>query len=68
MTYLHHKHYAGTTYAVSVRGHGGSWTPGFWRMWALITKDIVATDVVAAIEEIEKRKGLFLLDIALVED
>jgi pimeloyl-ACP methyl ester carboxylesterase len=57
MTYLHHKNYAGNTYAVSVRGHGASWTPGFWRMWALTTKDNVATDVVAAIEEIEKREG-----------
>lgn len=56
MTYLHHKHYAGTTYAVSVRGHGASWTPRFWQM-SLTTKDIMATDVVAAIEEIEGREG-----------
>jgi pimeloyl-ACP methyl ester carboxylesterase len=56
MTYLRRKHYAGTTYAVSVRGHGASWAPRFWQMWALTTKDDVATDVVAAINEIEKRE------------
>lgn len=57
MAYLHRKQYRGTTYAVSLRGHGASWTPGFWRMYALTTQDISATDVVAAIEEIEKREG-----------
>jgi pimeloyl-ACP methyl ester carboxylesterase len=57
MTYLHSKHYDGTTYAVSIRGHGASWTPGFWQMCALATKDVLATDVVAAIKEIERREG-----------
>lgn len=57
MTYLSRKQYAGTTYAVSVRGHGASWTPGFWRMYALTTKETLATDVVAAIEEIQRREG-----------
>ena len=56
MTYLHREHYDGTTYAVSVRAHGTSWAPGFWRMWALATKNILARDV-AAIEEIERREG-----------
>ncbi|KAF7512352.1 hypothetical protein GJ744_001920 [Endocarpon pusillum] len=56
MTYLRHKQYSGTTYAVSIRGHGASWTPGFWRMY-LTTKDTLATDLVAAIEEIERREG-----------
>lgn len=57
MTYLHRKQYAGTAYAVSLRGHGASWTPRFWQMYALTTKDILATDVIAAIEEIERREG-----------
>src|SRR5947209_19837708 len=48
MNYLHRQNYCGTTYAVSLRGHGASWTPGFWPMWALTTKNILAADVVAA--------------------
>ncbi len=57
MIYLHRKQYAGTTYAVGIRGHSASWTPGFWQMWARTTKDMPALDVVAAVKEIEKREG-----------
>ena len=57
MIYLHRKNYNGTTYAVSTRGHGASLIPGFWQMWALATKDVLAADVVAAIKEIERREG-----------
>lgn len=45
------------TYAVSGPGHGASWTPGFWRMHALGTKDILVADVVAVIEEIWRKEG-----------
>lgn len=57
-------------YAVSLRGHGASWDPGFLMMWALTTKAMLATDVVAAVEEVEKgEKGekLCLLAIAVEE-
>lgn len=48
-------------YAVSYRGHGASWYPGFWRMYCT-TRGAVAGDLVAGIRYVEgleaRRRGL----------
>lgn len=43
-------------YAVSYRGHGGSWYPGFWRMY-FTPRSRIAEDLVAGIEEVERRES-----------
>ncbi|KAF2871789.1 Alpha/Beta hydrolase protein [Massariosphaeria phaeospora] len=40
-------------YAVSYRGHGGSWYPGFWRMY-FTSREAMAEDLVAGIREVER--------------
>ena len=60
MTFLQQHGY--TCYAISLRGHGESWNPGFWRMtWGTTLKDL-AEDVSCVWEELlrreEKRKQM----------
>jgi pimeloyl-ACP methyl ester carboxylesterase len=43
-------------YAVSYRGHGGSWYPGFWNMY-FTSRESMAKDLVAGIEEAERLEG-----------
>jgi pimeloyl-ACP methyl ester carboxylesterase len=40
-------------YAVSYRGHGGSWYPGFWAMY-FTGRHAIGEDLVAGIREVEK--------------
>tara|TARA_R110002003_G_scaffold595_9_gene20782 strand:+ start:14415 stop:14939 length:525 start_codon:yes stop_codon:yes gene_type:complete len=40
-------------YAVSYRGHGGSWYPGFWSMY-FTGRHAIGEDLVAGIQEVEK--------------
>lgn len=40
-------------YAISYRGHGNSWYPGFWRMY-FTSRGSIASDLVAGIEEVER--------------
>lgn len=40
-------------YAVSYCGHGGSWYPGFWRMY-FTTRNSIAEDLVAGIKKVER--------------
>ena len=42
-------------YAVSYRGHGNSWYPGFWQMY-FTTRNSIADDLVAAVKEVERRE------------
>lgn len=39
-------------YAVSYRGHGNSWYPGFWRMY-FTSRHSIAQDLAAGIEHVE---------------
>lgn len=60
MTFLRERGY--TCYAISLRGHGESWNPGFWRMtWGTGLNDL-AQDVRCAWEEVllreEKRRQI----------
>ena len=43
-------------YAVSYRGHGGSWYPGFWKMY-FTSRGCIAEDLVAGIKEVERLEG-----------
>ena len=57
MTYLS-QHYNARTYAVSVRNHGASYTcSSFSRMVYMTSLEDVASDVVAAVNEVESREG-----------
>lgn len=40
-------------YALSYRGHGGSWYPGFWAMY-FTTRHAIGEDLVAGIKEVER--------------
>jgi pimeloyl-ACP methyl ester carboxylesterase len=44
-------------YAVSLRGHGGSWHPSFLRMVYGTTKRMLADDAVAALRWVQEREG-----------
>ena len=58
MTYLS-QHYNARTYAVSVRNHGASYVcSSFARMVYRTSLDDLASDVVAAINEVESREGV----------
>lgn len=50
MTYFSARGYP--CYAISYRGHGNSWHPGFWRMY-FTSRDIMAQDLVAGVKEVE---------------
>jgi pimeloyl-ACP methyl ester carboxylesterase len=51
LTYLSsHGYHA---YALSLRGHGASWTPGFLSMWMFTSKYTLAPDLVAGIKHVE---------------
>jgi pimeloyl-ACP methyl ester carboxylesterase len=56
MSYLRDR-YDGNVYAISLRGHGASWAPGFVKMWALTGVSELAEDVMAAVREVEHREG-----------
>lgn len=43
-------------YAVSYRGHGKSWYPGFWRMY-FTSRATVAQDLVAGVEWVEEEEA-----------
>ncbi|KAH7089146.1 Alpha/Beta hydrolase protein [Paraphoma chrysanthemicola] len=51
MTFFSSRGYA--CYAVSYRGHGGSWYPGFWSMY-FTGRHAIGEDLVAGIQEVEK--------------
>lgn len=54
MTFLQQHGYA--CYAISLRGHGESWNPGFWRMtWGIGLNDL-AQDVACGWEEVLRRE------------
>lgn len=55
MTYLSQQH-GYPCYAISSRGHGASWIPGFFQMW-FMTKVGIAQDVMRAIEWARRREG-----------
>ncbi|ETN41139.1 uncharacterized protein HMPREF1541_03074 [Cyphellophora europaea CBS 101466] len=58
MTYLHDNGYGGTTYAISVRGHGASYSPSsYFRMLLLTTQHDVANDVLAAFQAVKEAEG-----------
>ncbi|KAF3044502.1 hypothetical protein E8E11_005707 [Didymella keratinophila] len=40
-------------YAISCRGHGKSWYPGFWRMY-FTSRDTMAQGLVAGVKEVER--------------
>lgn len=40
-------------YAISYRGHGKSWYPGFWRMY-FTSLDTMAQDLVTGVKEVER--------------
>lgn len=44
-------------YAVSVRGHGGSYYPSFWRMVYATTKRMLADDVLAGLRWVNQREN-----------
>jgi pimeloyl-ACP methyl ester carboxylesterase len=44
-------------YAVSMRGHGGSWHPSYLRMVYATTKRMLANDVVAGLRWAQEREG-----------
>lgn len=46
-----------TSYSVSTRGHGASWYPTFLRMSYCTTKRMLGDDLLACINEVEKREG-----------
>jgi pimeloyl-ACP methyl ester carboxylesterase len=43
-------------YAVSYRGHGKSWYPGFWQMY-FTSRGAIGKDLVAGMEEAERMEG-----------
>ncbi|KAF5847456.1 hypothetical protein GGP41_000220 [Bipolaris sorokiniana] len=43
-------------YAVSYRGHGGSWYPGFWALY-FTSRGRMAEDLVSGIEAVEEMEG-----------
>ena len=43
-------------YAISLRGHGASWAPGFVEMWAWTGLRELAGDLVAAVRDVERRE------------
>ena len=54
------KSYAGNLYALSLRGHGGSFAPGYLEMTYLTSMTTLSTDVATALKEIvtlEEGKG-----------
>ena len=59
MRFLHSSKadYAGNLYALSLRGHGGSFSPGFVEMTYLTSMTTLSTDVAAALKWIGEREG-----------
>jgi alpha-beta hydrolase superfamily lysophospholipase len=55
MSYLRDS-YDGNVYAVSLCGHGASWTPGFVEMWAQTSLRELAGDLVAVVRDVERRE------------
>lgn len=55
MSYLRDS-YDGNVYAISLRGHGASWAPGFVEMWAWTGLRELAGDLVAAVRDVERRE------------
>ncbi|KAJ8110912.1 hypothetical protein OPT61_g6368 [Boeremia exigua] len=51
MTYFSSRGYP--CYAISYRGHGNSWYPGFWRMY-FTSRGTMAEDLKAGVQEVEK--------------
>lgn len=51
MTYFSSRGYP--CYAISYRGHGNSWYPGFWRMY-FTPRSAIGSDLVAGIQHVEK--------------
>lgn len=51
MTYFSSRGYP--CYAISYRGHGNSWYPGFWRMY-FTSRGTMALDLAAGVREVEK--------------
>ncbi|KAF2631134.1 alpha/beta-hydrolase [Macroventuria anomochaeta] len=51
MTYFSSRGYP--CYAISYRGHGSSWYPGFWRMY-FTSRGTMAEDLVAGVKEVER--------------
>jgi pimeloyl-ACP methyl ester carboxylesterase len=53
MTYLHAHNYGGTTYALSLRGHGASWLPKSWfaMVWGVTHQDM-CDDLLAGIDAV----------------
>ncbi|KAH6614122.1 Alpha/Beta hydrolase protein [Boeremia exigua] len=51
MTYFSSRGYP--CYAISYRGHGNSWYPGFWRMY-FTSRGTMAEDLTAGVKEVEK--------------
>jgi pimeloyl-ACP methyl ester carboxylesterase len=43
-------------YAMSYRGHGKSWYPGFWQLY-FTTRHTMAQDLAAGVSEVEKIEG-----------
>jgi pimeloyl-ACP methyl ester carboxylesterase len=52
MRYLHSKSYEGNTYALSLRGHGGSFAPNFLEMTYLTSMSTLSLDIAVALKEI----------------
>ena len=51
MTYFSSRSYP--CYAISYRGHGNSWYPGFWRMY-FVSRGTMGQDLVGGIKEVER--------------
>jgi pimeloyl-ACP methyl ester carboxylesterase len=51
MSFFSHQGYP--CYAISYRGHGNSWYPGFWAMY-FTGRHLIAEDLAAGIKEVEK--------------
>lgn len=56
MTYLSREHNI-PCYAVSARGHGASYHPGFIQMVYLTTKRMIADDFVTGIKYVQEKEG-----------
>ena len=57
MGYLHTHNYGGRVYALSVRGHGASYSPSSWFRMVWLTKhDDIARDLLAGIAAVKERE------------
>jgi alpha-beta hydrolase superfamily lysophospholipase len=55
MSYLRDS-YEGNAYAISRRGRGASWAPGFVEVWAWTGLGELAGDLVAAVRDVGRRE------------